>query len=158
MATLRNSRKLVTVRRDNLEEHLRNNQSRNTAVLGIQEDYITQFWEGEIEGRVTKKLSQEFSKIESWILNTLPKLDEFLLPTSQSAICNRFGNIREFLRKKPGTEWGPPFPEWSLSWSRYLRQSKFGPSWGVNWHQKIFDSFEKQRLFYISIEYRTEKT
>ena len=33
----------------------------------------------EIEGRVTKKLSQEFSRTESCILGALPKLDEFLL-------------------------------------------------------------------------------
>ena len=33
----------------------------------------------EIEGRVTKKLSKEFSKTESRILGALSKLDEFLL-------------------------------------------------------------------------------
>ena len=42
------------------------------------EDYITQVSE-EIERRVTKKLSQEFSRTESRILGALSKLDEFLL-------------------------------------------------------------------------------
>ena len=42
------------------------------------QDYISQVSE-EIEGRVTKKLSKEFSKTESRILGALSKLDEFLL-------------------------------------------------------------------------------
>ena len=40
-------------------------------------DYITQVSE-EIEGRVTKKLSQEFGRTEIRILGALSKLDEFL--------------------------------------------------------------------------------
>ena len=55
-----------------------NGQSRNTSVPRINEEYITQVSE-EIEGRVTKKLSQQFSRTESRILGTLSKLDEFLL-------------------------------------------------------------------------------
>ena len=60
------------------EEHPRNGQSRNTSVPRINEEDITQVSE-EIEGRVTKKLSQEFSRTESHILGALSKLDEFLL-------------------------------------------------------------------------------
>ena len=45
---------------------------------GITDGYITQVSK-EIEGRVTKKLSQEFSRTESRILWALSKLDEFLL-------------------------------------------------------------------------------
>ena len=44
----------------------------------MAEEYITQASE-ESEGRVTKKLSQEFSRTESRILRDLSKLDEFLL-------------------------------------------------------------------------------
>ena len=44
----------------------------------MAEKYITQISE-EIEGRVTKKLSKEFSQTESRILGALSKLDEFLL-------------------------------------------------------------------------------
>ena len=43
----------------------------------MNEDYITQVLE-EIEGRVTKKLSQEFSRTKSQNLGALSKLDEFL--------------------------------------------------------------------------------
>ena len=77
MATLRNKRKLAAVTRETQEEHPRNGQSRNTSVPSINEEYITQVSE-EIEGRVTKKLSQEFSRTESRILGALSKLDEFL--------------------------------------------------------------------------------
>ena len=78
MATLRNKRKLAAVTRETQEEHPRNGQSRNTSVPRINEEYITQVSE-EIESRVTKKLSQEFSRAESRILGALSKLDEFLL-------------------------------------------------------------------------------
>ena len=78
MATLRNKRKLAAVTRETQEEHPRNGQSRNTSVPRINEEYITQISE-EIESRVTKKLSQEFSRAESRILGALSKLDEFLL-------------------------------------------------------------------------------
>ena len=78
MATLRNKRKLAAVTRETQEENPRNSQSRNTSVPRINEEYITQLSE-EIEGRVTKKLSQEYSRTESRILGTLSKLDEFLL-------------------------------------------------------------------------------
>ena len=60
-----------------MEEHPRNGQSRNTSVPRINEEYITQISE-EIEGRITKKLSQEFNRIESRISDALSKLDEFL--------------------------------------------------------------------------------
>ena len=59
-------------------ENTRNNQSQNTLNPGMAEELITQVSE-EIKGRVTKKLSQEFSRTESRILGALSKLDEFLL-------------------------------------------------------------------------------
>ena len=78
MATLRNKRKLAAVTRETQEENPRNGQSRNTSVPRINEEDITQLSE-EIEGWVSKKLSQEFSRTESRILCALSKLDEFLL-------------------------------------------------------------------------------
>ena len=78
MATLRNKRTLAAVTRETHEEHPRNGQSRNTSVPRINEEYITQVSK-EIESRITKKLSQEFSRSESRILGALSKLDEFLL-------------------------------------------------------------------------------
>ena len=78
MATLRNKRKLAAVTRETQERNPRNGQSRNTSVPRSNEEYITQVSE-EIEGRVSKKLSQEFNRTESRILGALCKLDDILL-------------------------------------------------------------------------------
>ena len=78
MARLRNKRKLAAVTKETQEELSRNGQLRNASVLRINEECIRQVFE-EIESRVTKKLSQEFSRTESRILGALSKLDEFLL-------------------------------------------------------------------------------
>ena len=43
-----------------------------------QEEYITQVSE-EIEGRVTKRLSKEFSRTENRVLGALARLDDFLM-------------------------------------------------------------------------------
>ena len=77
MATLRNKRKIAAVSRET-PENTRNSQSRNTLDPEMAHEYISQVSE-EIEGRVTKKLSKEFSRTESRILGALSKLDEFLL-------------------------------------------------------------------------------
>ena len=77
MATLRNKRKLAAVSRET-PENTRNSQSRNTIDPEMAQEFIFQVSE-EIEGRVTKKLSKEFSRTESRILGALSKLDEFLL-------------------------------------------------------------------------------
>ena len=77
METFRNKRKLAAVWRET-PENTRNNQSQNTLDLGMAQESIPQVSE-EIEGRVTKSLSKEFSRSESRILGALFKLDEFLL-------------------------------------------------------------------------------
>ena len=77
MAT-RNKRKLAALNEENCEEHPRSNLAQNSNVPRSQEDYITQVSE-EIEGRVTKKLSQEFSRTENRILGALARLDDFLI-------------------------------------------------------------------------------
>ena len=78
MSTLRNKRKLAAVTRKTQKEHPRNGQSRKTSVPRNNEEYIVQVSE-EIESRVTKKQSQEFSRTESRILDALSKLEEILL-------------------------------------------------------------------------------
>ena len=77
MAT-RNKRKVAALNKENCEEHPRSNLAQNSNVPRSQEDYITQVSE-EIEGRVTKKLSQEFSRTEKRILGALARLDDFLM-------------------------------------------------------------------------------
>ena len=75
MAT-RNKRKLAALNKENWEEQPRSNLVQNSNVPRSQKDYITQVHE-EIEGRVTKKLSQEFSRTESRMLGALARLDDF---------------------------------------------------------------------------------
>ena len=77
MAT-RNKRKLPALNKENCEEHPRSNLAQNLNVPRSQEDYITQVSE-EIEGRVTEKLSKEFSRTENRILSALARLDDFLM-------------------------------------------------------------------------------
>ena len=52
--------------------------AQNSGAPRSQEDYITQVSE-EIEGRVTKGLSKEFSRTENRILCALARLDDFLM-------------------------------------------------------------------------------
>ena len=52
--------------------------AQNSSAPRLQEDYITQVSE-EIEGRVTKRLSKEFSRTENRILGALARLDDFLM-------------------------------------------------------------------------------
>ena len=95
MGTLRNKRKLAAVTSETQEEHPRNGQSRNTSVPRINEEYITHVCE-EIEGRVTKKLSQEFSRTEFRILGALSKLGEFIfnpqIRTHSGTVLGTFRN------------------------------------------------------------------
>ena len=72
MATLGNKRKLAVSRET--QESARNSLSQNTFVPGMIEEYITQV-SAEIEGMVTEKLFQEFSRTESRVLGVLSKLD-----------------------------------------------------------------------------------
>ena len=77
MAT-RNKKKLAALNKEHCEEHPRSNLARNSNVPRSQEDYITQVSE-EIEGKVTKKLSQEFSRTKNRILGALARLDDSLM-------------------------------------------------------------------------------
>ena len=77
MASLGNKKKLSAVSRET-PESTRNSSGQNTLDPDLTQDYISQVSE-EIEGRVTKKLSKEFSRTESRILGALSKLDDFLL-------------------------------------------------------------------------------
>ena len=85
MATVRNERKLAAVSRKT-PENIRISQSRNAIDPEMAQEYISQVSE-EIERRVTKKLSKEFSRTESRILGALSKLDEFL-PNPQVRTCS----------------------------------------------------------------------
>ena len=132
MATLRNKRKLAAVTREIQEENPRNGQSRNMSVPRINEEYITQISE-EIECRVTKKLSQEFSRIESRILGALSKLDNFLFnPQIRTHSGTVPGTLRNTNVENQGTNeddsQSDPHPEAGLFRSQTTKNS--GPEVG----------------------------
>ena len=77
MAT-RNKRNLAALNEENCEKQPRSHLAQNSNVPRSEEDYITQVSE-EIEARVTKKLSQEFSRTENRILGSLARPDSFLM-------------------------------------------------------------------------------
>ena len=100
--TTRNKRKLTALNKENCEEHPWSNLAQNSSAPRSQEEYITQVSE-EIERRVTKRLSKEFSRTENRILGALARLDDFLMnpllqghsgttpePT-RNALCNNQG-------------------------------------------------------------------
>ena len=110
----------------------RNGPSRNTSVPRINEEYITQVFE-EIEGRVTKKLSQEFSRTESRILGALSKLDEFLLnpqiQTHSGTVPGTFRNTNvENQRTNEDDSQSDPHPEAGIFLSQTTQNS--GPEVG----------------------------
>ena len=77
-------RKIAALNKEICEEFPRRNLAQNSNVPRSQEDYIIQVSK-EIEGRVTKKLSQEFSSTENHILGALSRLDDFfMIPLNQS--------------------------------------------------------------------------
>ena len=96
------------------QEFPMNSQSQDPSVPGITENYDTEISE-EIEGRVTEKLSQEFSKTESRILGAESKLDEFLLNpqirTRSGTFPVTFPNIDIENREPTGDRsQGDPYP------------------------------------------------
>ena len=110
--------KLAAVTRETQEEHPRNGQSRNTSVPRINEEYITQVSE-EIEGRITEKLSQEFSRTENRIIGELARLDDFLMnPVIQGHSRIAPEASRNAFSTKPGTNeddsQSDPHPEASI--------------------------------------------
>ena len=113
--TTRNKRKLAALNKENCEEHPRSNLAQNSSAPRSQEDYITQVSE-EIEGRVTKRLSKEFSRTENRILGALARLDDFLMnpllpgysgatpEPSRSALRNNQGTNEDDSQSDPHPE------------------------------------------------------
>ena len=153
MATLRNKRKLAAVTRETQEENPRNGQSRNTPVPRIPEEYITQVSE-EIEGRITKKLSQEFNRIESRILGALSKLDEFLsnqeIQTHSKTVPGTFRNTNvENQGTNEDDSQSDPHPEGGLFRSQTTQNS--GPELSPYRYLAISNNFEDMVMSTVQI-------
>ena len=76
--------------------------AQNLGVPRSQEEYITRVSE-EIEGRVTKKLTQEFSETENCLLGALSRPDDFLM---NSLIQSHSGTTPDTSRNAYGTNQG----------------------------------------------------
>ena len=134
MATLRNKRKLAAVSRET-PESTRSGRTQNILDPELTQDYISQVSE-EIEGRVTKKLSKEFSRTESRILGALSKLDEFLLNpqvracsvavpgTSRSSNLENQGTNEDRPSEDPGPEVEFSSPHYGAETDPHIQLSK----------------------------------
>ena len=99
----RNKKKLAALIKKNCEDYPSSNSVQNSNVPRSQEDYISQVSE-EIEGRVTKKLSQEISRTENRILGALARLDDFLMnPLFQGHSGTTPETSRNMFSKNQGT-------------------------------------------------------
>ena len=130
--TTRIKRKLAALNKENCEEHPRSNLAQNTNVPGSQEDYITQVSE-EIEGRVTRNLSQEFSRTENRILGAVARLNDLL---TNPLIQGHSGTAPETFSISQGTNeddsQSNPHPEAGL-FSNQMTQNS-GPEGGHGGH------------------------
>ena len=103
MATLRNKRKLAALNKEKCEELFRRKLTQKSNVPRSQEDYIAQVSK-EIVGRVTKKLSQEYSRTGNRILDILVCLDDFLMnPLIQDHSGTTPETYRDALSTSQGT-------------------------------------------------------
>ena len=115
--TTRNKKKLAALNKENCDEHPRSTLAQNSSAPRSQEDYITPVSE-EIEGRVTKRLSKEFSRTENRILGALARLDDFLmnpllpgysgatLEPTRNALSNNQGTNEDDSQNDPHPEAG----------------------------------------------------
>ena len=146
--TTRNKRKLAALNKENCEEHPRSNLAQNSSAPRSQEEYITQV-SAEIEGRVTKRLSKEFSRTENRILGALARLDDFLmnplLPGYSGATPEP---TRSVLRNNQGTNeddsQNDPHPEAGLFHSQSARNA--GPEDDRDTSRTVFRALRQYRL------------
>ena len=102
MATLRDKRKPAALNRENCEEHPKSILAQKLNASRSQEVHVTQVSD-EIEGRVTKKLSREFSRTENRILGALSHLDVYFM---NPLIYGHSGTTPERSRNTSGTNQG----------------------------------------------------
>ena len=100
--TTRNKGKLAALNKENCEDYPRSNLAENSNAPKTQEDYITHIT-GEIEARVTKKFSKEFSRTENRILGALARLDDYLM---NPLLQGHSGATREASRNPLSTSQG----------------------------------------------------
>ena len=126
--------------------------AQNSNVPRSHENYITHVSE-EIEGRVTKKLSQEFSRTENRILGTLSLLDDFLM---NPLIQGHSGTAPETSRNAYGTNQGTnedesqsdPHPEASIFRSQTTQNS--GPEDGHDTSCPMVGGAQSRKTIFVT--------
>ena len=149
--TTRNKRKLTALNKENCGERPRSHLAQNSNAPRSQEDYLTQVSE-EIEGRVTKRLSKEFSRTENHILGALARLDDFLM---NPLLQGHSGATPEASRNPLSTNQGTneddsqndPHPEAGLFHSQITQNS--GPEDG---HDSMNEDYERC-LTFVSVPF-----
>ena len=151
----RNKKKLAALNKENWEEHPRSKLAQNSNACRSQEDYITQVSE-EFGGRVTKRLSKEFSRTENRILGALARLDDFLMnPLLQGYSGATPEGSRNALSTSKGTNeddsQNDPHPEAGLFHSQITQNS--GPEddhdmWRFSWRNLRLLNCKKTELFF----------
>ena len=131
---------MAALNKENCEKRPRSNLAQNSSAPRSQEDYITQVFE-EIEGRVTKRLSKEFSRTENRILGALARLDDLLM---NPLLPGRSGTTPEPTRNAFNTSQGTneddsqndPYPEAGLFHGQRTQNS--GPKDGHDRHRNRY--------------------
>ena len=141
--TTRNKRKLSALNKENCEEHPGSNLAQNSNAPRSQEDCITQSSE-EIEKRVTKRLSKEFSRSENCILGALARPDDCLMnPLLQGHSGTTLESSQNALSTSQGTNeddpQNDPHPEAGLSHGQMTQNS--GPEDGHDRRKRNFPAF-----------------
>ena len=157
MATLSNKKKLAAVSRETAES-TKNSRGQSTLDPDLTQDYISQVSE-EIEGRVTKKLSKEFSRTESRISGALSKLDEFLLNpqvrTCSVTVRGTSRNNNSENRETTGDRSsGDPCPK-ARSFSRHSGQIS-SPEAEIGPHMLTGSTEAIRQYFHMTIETQEE--
>ena len=142
---MRNKRKLVAVSRETPEK-TRKSQSQNTLDPGIAQEYISHVSE-EIEGRVTEKLSEDFSRTLSRIFDGLLELDKFLL-NPQVRICS--AAVPGTSRNKNSENWKPTGDR---SPGNPCREAVFSACHFSNLNDSELEKTQHKKLFWVFMEF-----
>ena len=150
MTTLWNKRTLAAVARET-PEGTRNSRAQNTLDPELTQNYISQVSD-EIEGRVSRKLSNEFSRTESGIFGTLSEPDEFLLNpqvrTFSVAVSGTTGNNISEKRETTGDRSSDnPCPTVGYFFNTLVILTAQMPIVTLTWWQEVQERFAKTLIW-----------
>ena len=154
MALLRDKRKLAALNKENCEEHPRSKVAQNSGVPRSQKDYKYHISD-EIEGKVTRKLSQEFIKTKNRILVALSRLDDFLMDpliqgyagTAPRRHGSHLAQTRERMRTTPRVILIPKQASSTTRRHETLEQKMATTLPKKSFTEKLFEDFERKNIY-----------